>query len=140
MWPHISSWKTLWPQLFQDLYLEENYAFLIATLSLVLKHCIILLYKETLGEGFCCCCCCFFFVLFCFVFHRLVTGYSLGYSTPFSVGSLIHNSHTPRTLRTCCSQSKLTILKVREISARALFLCSYTPNTSCSADALESVV
>ena len=32
------------------------------------------------------------------------------------------NSYTPRTLRACCSQSKFRILKIRESSARALFL------------------
>ena len=39
------------------------------------------------------------------------------------------NSHTPHTLRACCSQSKLTILKICESSVRALFLYSCTPNT-----------
>ena len=40
---------------------------------------------------------------------------------------LINDSYTPRTLLACCSQSELTILKVRERSAciilnKALFL------------------
>ena len=35
------------------------------------------------------------------------------------------HSYTMRTLRACCSQSKLRMLKIRESSARALFL--YTP-------------
>ena len=33
-------------------------------------------------------------------------------------------SYTPRTLRACCSQSEFRILKIRESSARALFLCN----------------
>ena len=49
------------------------------------------------------------------------------------------NSYTPRTLRACCSQSKFRILKIRESSARALFLYNCTPNISRSADASVSV-
>ena len=52
---------------------------------------------------------------------------------------LIYNSYTPRTLRACCSQSKFRILKIRESSARALFLYNCTPNISRSADASVSV-
>ena len=37
------------------------------------------------------------------------------------------------TLRACCSQSKFRILKIRESSARALFLYNCTPNISRSA-------
>ena len=48
-------------------------------------------------------------------------------------------SYTPRTLRACCSQSKFRILKIRESSARALFLYNCTPNISRSADASVSV-
>ena len=44
-------------------------------------------------------------------------------------------SYTPRTLRACCSQSKLRILKICESSARALFLYNCTPNISRSAEA-----
>ena len=49
------------------------------------------------------------------------------------------NSYTPRTLRACCSQSKFRILKIRESSARALFLYNCTPNISHSADVSVSV-
>ena len=49
------------------------------------------------------------------------------------------DSCTPRTLRACCSQSKFRILKIRESSARALFLYNCTPNISRSADASVSV-
>ena len=52
---------------------------------------------------------------------------------------LSKDSYTPRTLRACCSQSKFRILKIRESSARALFLYNCTPNISCSADASVSV-
>ena len=48
-------------------------------------------------------------------------------------------SYTPRTLRACCSQSKFRILKIRESSARALFLYNCTPNISRSPDASMSV-
>ena len=48
-------------------------------------------------------------------------------------------SYTPRTLRAWCSQSKSRILKIRESSARALFLYNCTLNISCSADASVSV-
>ena len=48
-------------------------------------------------------------------------------------------SYTPRTLRACCSRSKFRILKIRESSARALFLYNCTPNISRSADASLSV-
>ena len=51
----------------------------------------------------------------------------------------IHDSYTPRTLRACCSQSKFRILKIRESSARALFLYNYTLNISRSGDASVSV-
>ena len=47
--------------------------------------------------------------------------------------------YTPPTLRTCCSQSKFRILKIRESSARALFLYNCTPNISRSADASVNV-
>ena len=47
----------------------------------------------------------------------------------------IEDSHTPRTLRACCSQSKFRILKIRESSARALFFYNCTLNNSRSADA-----
>ena len=50
----------------------------------------------------------------------------------------IYNSYTPRTLRECYSQSKFRILKMRESSARALFLYNCTPNISHSADASVS--
>ena len=49
------------------------------------------------------------------------------------------NSYTPRTLRACCSQSKFRILKIRESSARALFLYNCTPNISRRADTNVSV-
>ena len=49
------------------------------------------------------------------------------------------HSYTPRTLRPCCSQSKFRILKIRESSARTLFLYNCTPNISSSADASVSV-
>ena len=49
------------------------------------------------------------------------------------------HSHTPHTQRTCCSQSKFRILKIRKSSARALFLYNCTPNISRSADASVSV-
>ena len=42
--------------------------------------------------------------------------------TIFFGGGLIMYSYTPRILRACCSQSKFRILKIRESSARALFL------------------
>ena len=40
----------------------------------------------------------------------------------------MHGSYSPRT-RACCSQSGLTILKIRESSPRALFLYNCIPNT-----------
>ena len=40
--------------------------------------------------------------------------------------TIIHYSYA--TLHACCSQSELTIVKVTEISARALFLFNCTPN------------
>ena len=46
-----------------------------------------------------------------------------------SLCNFIWYSYTPRTLRACCSQSELTILKIHERSARALFLYNCTPNT-----------
>ena len=49
--------------------------------------------------------------------------------------SHIDTSYTPRTLRACCSQTKFRILKIRESSARVLFLYNCTPNISRSADA-----
>ena len=49
------------------------------------------------------------------------------------------HSYTPHTLRACCSQSKFRILKIRESSARALFLYNCTPNISRSADVSVSV-
>ena len=52
---------------------------------------------------------------------------------------IIENSCTPHTLLTCCSQSKFRILKIRESSARALFLYNCTQNISHSADASVSV-
>ena len=55
-----------------------------------------------------------------------------------SVQSHIH-SYTPRTLRTCCNQSKFRILWIRESSACALFLYNCTPNISHSADASVSI-
>ena len=51
----------------------------------------------------------------------------------------IHDSYTPRTLRACWSKSKFRILKIRESSARALFLYNCTPNISRSADASVSI-
>ena len=48
--------------------------------------------------------------------------------TPGSPGSNLNiDSYSPRTLRACCSQSEMTILKIRESSARALFLYNCTP-------------
>ena len=44
-------------------------------------------------------------------------------------GSHIKHSYTPRTLRTCCSQSELMILKIHESSVRASLLYNCTPNT-----------
>ena len=38
-------------------------------------------------------------------------------------------SYTPRTLRTCCSQSELKIFKIHERNVRALLLYNFTPNT-----------
>ena len=52
---------------------------------------------------------------------------------------ITHYSYTPRTLRARCSQSKFRILKIRESSARALFLYNCTSNISRSADAGVSV-
>ena len=46
-----------------------------------------------------------------------------------SMRALSYTSYTSRTLRACCSQSELTILKIRESSVRALFLYNCTPNT-----------
>ena len=54
------------------------------------------------------------------------------------VGNMSY-SYTPRTLRACCSQSKFRMLKIRESSARALFLYNCTPNISRGADASVSV-
>ena len=45
-------------------------------------------------------------------------------------------SYTLRTLRACWSQSKFRILKIRESSARALFLYNCTLSISRSADAI----
>ena len=42
---------------------------------------------------------------------------------------LIVNSYTLHAQSACCSQSELTILKIRESSAHALFLYNCTPNT-----------
>ena len=39
-----------------------------------------------------------------------------------------YHSYPPRTLLACCSQSKLTMFKIRKISARALFLYNTTKN------------
>ena len=47
----------------------------------------------------------------------------------------IHSVYTS----TCCSQSKFRILKIRESSARALFLYNCTSNISRSADASVSI-
>ena len=44
-------------------------------------------------------------------------------------GLVIDYSYNPCTLRTCCSQSELTILKICKSSACALFLYNCTPNT-----------
>ena len=41
--------------------------------------------------------------------------------------SLFVYLYTPRTLRACCSQSELMILKICESSARALFLYNFPP-------------
>ena len=57
----------------------------------------------------------------------------------YPLQGLNNHSYTPRTLRACCSQSKFRILKIRESSARALFLYNCTPNISRSADASVSV-
>ena len=43
--------------------------------------------------------------------------------------NIIYLSYTPRTLRTYCSQSESTILKIHESSARALFLYNCTANS-----------
>ena len=64
-----------------------------------------------------------------------------GLKSPTHLGNHLINMHsyTPRTLRACCSQSKFRILKIRESSARALFLYNCTPNISRSADASVSI-
>ena len=67
-----------------------------------------------------------------------------GYFSKFQLISFLrlqvmHDSCTPRTLHTCCSQSKFRILNIRESSVRALFLYNCTPNISSSADVSVSV-
>ena len=51
------------------------------------------------------------------LWHCNISSKNLRYSLVYTF-----HSYTPRTLRTCCSQSKFRILKIRESSARALFL------------------
>ena len=91
------------------------------------------------------------FVLFCLILFSLP--YSLLRFSHFSVcphlyfvwciwaspECIVCHSYTPCTLRACCSQSKFRILKIRESSARALFLYNCTPNMSRSAYASVSV-
>ena len=48
---------------------------------------------------------------------------------PSKLQQINGTSYTPRTLRACCSQSGLTILKIRKSSVRALFLYNCTTNT-----------
>ena len=69
-----------------------------------------------------------------------VSGYAIEILNVFAPCKAISHffitySYTPRTLRACCSQSKFRILKIRESSARAIFLYNWSPNISRSADA-----
>ena len=68
------------------------------------------------------------------VSYIVLENHPLGFKHCESECFMFH-SYTPRTLRACCSQSKFRILKIRESSARALFLYNCTPNISRSADA-----
>ena len=55
------------------------------------------------------------------------------FTCKLSYRCIINYSYTLRTLRTCNSQSKLRILKIRERSARALYQYNCTLNTSRNA-------
>ena len=70
----------------------------------------------------------FNFVFGALAFSTVVLGLAF-HASNYKPPVIKNNSYTPRTLRACCSQSKFRILKIRESSARALFLYNCTPNT-----------